>query len=176
MIPFIDVFAQPVPNARDQGLSELEYKMVHGVMVVTAKKLISSDIAHGNGDKNDSHASASTQSENLFPIGTFEEFVEDFAFIRSTIFHGPTITYAYTRLELLSARFNLHVLLNGTRELDAQKSVPHRDFYNVRKVDTHVHHSGELLATHPIQHILSNTSYPTHPIQHILSNNIGTCI
>ena len=37
-----------------------------------------------------------------------------------------------------------NVLLNGTRELDAQKSVPHRDFYNVRKVDTHVHHSGRL--------------------------------
>ena len=155
MIPFIDVFAQPVPNARDQGLPELEYKMVHGVMVVTAKK-VSSDIANGNGDKNGPQSLASTQSENLFPIGTFEEFVEDFAFIRSTIFHGPTITYAYTRLELLSARFNLHVLLNGTRELDAQKSVPHRDFYNVRKVDTHVHHSGKTLATHPIQHTLSN--------------------
>jgi AMP deaminase len=57
------------------------------------------------------------------------------------VFNGPTTSYAFTRLELLAAKFNLHILLNGVRELDASKSVPHRDFYNVRKVDTHVHHS-----------------------------------
>ena len=49
---------------------------------------------------------------------------------------GPVSSYAFKRLELLAARFSLHILLNDTRELDAQKSVPHRDFYNVRKVDT----------------------------------------
>ena len=61
--------------------------------------------------------------------------------VKHTVFSGPTTSYAFTRLELLSAKFNLHILLNGTRELNASKSVPHRDFYNVRKVDTHVHHS-----------------------------------
>jgi AMP deaminase len=30
-------------------------------------------------------------------------------------------------------------LLNEIKELSEQKSVPHRDFYNVRKVDTHIH-------------------------------------
>ena len=130
-----------MPNAKAQGLPELEYKMVHGVMEVTIKLPSVGDQA--NGGEHDSRQSQK-RSENLFPISSFDEFVEDFTFIRSTIFNGPTITYAYTRLELLSARFNLHVLLNGTRELDAQKSVPHRDFYNVRKVDTHVHHSGRL--------------------------------
>jgi len=33
----------------------------------------------------------------------------------------------------------MHVLLNELRELAAQKAVPHRDFYNTRKVDTHIH-------------------------------------
>lgn len=61
--------------------------------------------------------------------------------LRKIVHGGVNISYAFKRLELLSAKFNLHVLLNGTRENDAQKSVPHRDFYNVRKVDTHVHHS-----------------------------------
>jgi AMP deaminase len=28
--------------------------------------------------------------------------------------------------------------------LQEQKTVPHRDFYNVRKVDTHVHHSSAM--------------------------------
>ena len=42
------------------------------------------------------------------------------------------------------AKYNLHVLLNEQIELAVQKSVPHRDFYNVRKVDTHVHHSASM--------------------------------
>lgn len=29
----------------------------------------------------------------------------------------------------------------GDREFLAQKGAPHRDFYNIRKVDTHIHHS-----------------------------------
>lgn len=33
------------------------------------------------------------------------------------------------------------VMLNADREFHEQKTAPHRDFYNVRKVDTHVHHS-----------------------------------
>ena len=32
-------------------------------------------------------------------------------------------------------RYKLHILLNEIRELAEQKAVPHRDFYNVRKVD-----------------------------------------
>ena len=38
-------------------------------------------------------------------------------------------------MQLLEARFNLHVMLNQEAEQAAQKSVPHRDFYNVRKVN-----------------------------------------
>lgn len=47
---------------------------------------------------------------------------------------GPVKSLCFKRLQLLEARFNLHVLLNQEAELAAQKSVPHRDFYNVRKV------------------------------------------
>ena len=62
--------------------------------------------------------------------------------MQKTVHSGATLSYSYKRLELLYAKFNLHVLLNSEREMEAQKSVPHRDFYNVRKCDTHVHHSG----------------------------------
>ena len=70
---------------------------------------------------------------------------------------GPVSSYAFKRLELLAARFSLHILLNDTRELDAQKSVPHRDFYNVRKVDTrecpsHRLHFHFHLHLHPLRH------------------------
>lgn len=53
-------------------------------------------------------------------------------------------SYCYKHLQLLEAKFNLHVLLNSNRELEVIKRIPHRDFYNVRKVDTHVHHSASM--------------------------------
>ena len=33
----------------------------------------------------------------------------------------------------------MHRMLNEVDESAAQKAAPHRDFYNVRKVDTHIH-------------------------------------
>lgn len=52
---------------------------------------------------------------------------------------GPLKSFCFRRLSYLSSKFNLHVLLNELRELANQKAVPHRDFYNIRKVDTHIH-------------------------------------
>ena len=43
-------------------------------------------------------------------------------------------SFAYRRLEFLEARNNLHLLMNEMKELAAMREVPHRDFYNVRKV------------------------------------------
>ena len=40
-----------------------------------------------------------------------------------------------TVVVLLQSKFQLHVLLNELRELAEQKGVPHRDFYNCRKVE-----------------------------------------
>jgi hypothetical protein len=46
---------------------------------------------------------------------------------------GPVKTFSHHRLLLLEQKFNLHVQLNADKEFLAQKSAPHRDFYNVRK-------------------------------------------
>jgi len=43
-------------------------------------------------------------------------------------------SFCYRRLNYLSSKYQLHVLLNELRESVSQKAVPHRDFYNVRKV------------------------------------------
>ena len=43
-------------------------------------------------------------------------------------------SFCFRRLKYLSAKFNLHTLLNEMKEAACQKEVPHRDFYNVRKV------------------------------------------
>jgi AMP deaminase len=56
---------------------------------------------------------------------------------------------------LLEQKFNLHVMLNADKEFLAQKSAPHRDFYNVRKVDTHIHHSACMHQKHLLRFIKS---------------------
>lgn len=57
--------------------------------------------------------------------------------------------------ELPFQKFNLHLMLNADKEFLAQKSAPHRDFYNVRKVDTHVHHSACMNQKHLLRFIKS---------------------
>ena len=47
---------------------------------------------------------------------------------------GPVKSFTHHRLQLLEQKYNLHVMLNADKEFLAQKSAPHRDFYNVRKV------------------------------------------
>ena len=43
-------------------------------------------------------------------------------------------SFCYRRLSYLSSKYQLHTLLNDIHESASQKAVPHRDFYNVRKV------------------------------------------
>ncbi|XP_054257177.1 AMP deaminase 2 isoform X2 [Macrosteles quadrilineatus] len=66
-------------------------------------------------------------------------FVQDMNRLCTMIADGPMKSFCYRRLSYLSSKYQLHVLLNELRELASQKAVPHRDFYNIRKVDTHIH-------------------------------------
>ncbi|KOB65923.1 AMP deaminase 2 [Operophtera brumata] len=67
------------------------------------------------------------------------QYIQDMNTMCSMIADGPLKSFCYRRLSYLSSKFQLHVLLNELRELASQKAVPHRDFYNIRKVDTHIH-------------------------------------
>ncbi|TRY86024.1 hypothetical protein DNTS_029359 [Danionella cerebrum] len=62
-------------------------------------------------------------------------------------------SFCYRRLQYLSSKFQMHVLLNEMKELAAQKKVPHRDFYNIRKVDTHIHASSCMNQKHLLRFI-----------------------
>lgn len=68
---------------------------------------------------------------------------------------GPVRTFCHRRLILLEQRFSLHLMLNSDREFLMQKAAPHRDFYNVRKVDTHIHHSSCMNQKHLLRFIKS---------------------
>ncbi|NXP21443.1 AMPD2 deaminase, partial [Scytalopus superciliaris] len=74
-------------------------------------------------------------------------------FLMALIINGPIKSFCYRRLQYLSSRFQMHVLLNEMKELAAQKKVPHRDFYNIRKVDTHIHASSCMNQKHLLRFI-----------------------
>ena len=68
---------------------------------------------------------------------------------------GPTKSFAYRQLDILEGKSQLHFLVNSYQETADCKTVPHRDFYNVRKVDTHVHHSACMTQKHLLRFIKS---------------------
>ena len=69
------------------------------------------------------------------------EFVKDMRTLMRTLESGPVNSLCNDRMKMLEAKFELYHLQMKEVEDQRLKSVPHRDFFNVRKVDTHVHHS-----------------------------------
>ncbi|XP_061487914.1 AMP deaminase 1 isoform X2 [Rhineura floridana] len=66
-------------------------------------------------------------------------FLDDMNFLLALIAQGPVKTYTHRRLRFLSSKFSVHEMLNEMEEMKEVKNNPHRDFYNCRKVDTHIH-------------------------------------
>lgn len=100
----------------------------------------------------------STSKEHETPminVPTIREFYMDLETIISISSDGPSKSFAFRRLQYLEGKFNLYVLLNEYQEMADSKRVPHRDFYNVRKVDTHVHHSACMNQKHLLRFIKS---------------------
>jgi AMP deaminase len=88
-------------------------------------------------------------------IPTIKDFYLDLEKIQNISADGPSKSFAFKRLQYLEGKFNLYVLLNEYQEMADSKRVPHRDFYNVRKVDTHVHHSACMNQKHLLRFIKS---------------------
>jgi AMP deaminase len=88
-------------------------------------------------------------------VPTLRDFYMDLETIHDISSDGPAKSFAYRRLQYLEGRYNLYTLLNEYEEVAETKKVPHRDFYNVRKVDTHVHHSACMNQKHLLRFIKS---------------------
>lgn len=99
-------------------------------------------------ESDDAHAPA-------IQVPTIREFYMDLDDILDVSSDGPSKSFAFRRLQYLEGKFNLYVLLNEYQETADSKKVPHRDFYNVRKVDTHVHHSACMNQKHLLRFIKS---------------------
>ncbi|XP_021232711.1 AMP deaminase 1 isoform X2 [Numida meleagris] len=87
------------------------------------------------GDK----AAAGRNEPKDLPYPCLEHFVDDMNFLLALIAQGPVKTYTHRRLKFLSYKFQVHEMLNEMEEMKELKNNPHRDFYNCRKVDTHIH-------------------------------------
>ncbi|EFN59016.1 hypothetical protein CHLNCDRAFT_137692 [Chlorella variabilis] len=120
---------------QEQDVLPCELEMVEGVMQMWADD--------------------SREQQVFAPPGTATEFFSDMHWLLKVISLGHVRTFTHHRLLLLEQKFNLHVMLNADKEFLAQKSAPHRDFYNVRKVDTHVHHSACMHQKHLLRFIKS---------------------
>ena len=78
----------------------------------------------------------SLDSDNALPFyyPNLTRYIRDLNLMCALIANGPVKSFCYRRLQYLLSKYQLHVLLNEMREMAAQKAVPHRDFYNIRKV------------------------------------------
>lgn len=95
------------------------------------------------------------QGVPIVHIPTIREYYMDLDIILTHSSDGPSKSFAFRRLQYLEGKFNLYYLLNEYQEMADSKKVPHRDFYNVRKVDTHVHHSACMNQKHLLRFIKS---------------------
>uniref|UniRef100_A0A6M2EHV2 AMP deaminase n=1 Tax=Populus davidiana TaxID=266767 RepID=A0A6M2EHV2_9ROSI len=102
------------------------------------------------------HVYASEQDTvELFPVASATAFFTDMHHVLRIMSIGNVRSACYLRLRFLEEKFRLHLLINADRESMAQKGAPHRDFYNIRKVDTHVHHSACMNQKHLLRFIKS---------------------
>lgn len=100
-------------------------------------------------------APAAVKGFPLVKVPALREYYKDMDDVQNVSSDGPTKSFAYRQLDILEGRFHLYSLVNSYQETADCKRVPHRDFYNVRKVDTHVHHSACMNQKHLLRFIKS---------------------
>lgn len=98
---------------------------------------------------------AARSNHPVVRIPSLRDFYMDLDSVLDVSTDGPAKSFAFKRLSYLEGKFQLHSLLNEYQEMADSKKVPHRDFYNVRKVDTHVHHSACMNQKHLLRFIKS---------------------
>ncbi|CAH2354152.1 AMP deaminase [[Candida] railenensis] len=91
--------------------------------------------------------------EPIVAVPSLREYYLDLNKITRISSDGPSKSFAFKRLQFLETKWNMYYLLNEYEETKESKKNPHRDFYNVRKVDTHIHHSACMNQKHLLRFI-----------------------
>ncbi|PFH35827.1 AMP deaminase [Besnoitia besnoiti] len=95
------------------------------------------------------------------PIPDVLQFLCALKDVMTAVQHPACKTFCYKRLRYLEEKFSLHLMFNSPAEVTETKCNYHRDFYNVRKVDTHIHHSACMQQKHLLRFI--RKKYRTEP-------------
>ncbi|XP_049850266.1 AMP deaminase-like isoform X2 [Schistocerca gregaria] len=82
------------------------------------------------------------------PVTNLGEYYRDLNTLASKCVDGPCKTHSYTRLLMLEGKYRMHKILNQDNERLQQRQSLRCDFYNVYKVDTHVHLSSSMNQKH----------------------------
>ncbi|KAI9889161.1 MAG: AMP deaminase [Vezdaea aestivalis] len=120
----------PAPN-------EMEYMMINGIYQVFESEEHQAD------------------NKAIVHVPSLRTYYKDLKVLSELSTDGPCKSLSFNRLQLLGASFNWYRLRCEYAENLECKKVPHRDFYNVRKVDTHVHHSACMNQKHLLRFIKS---------------------
>lgn len=72
-------------------------------------------------------------------IPTSVEFFEDLSILVDHIYKSMNKSLAHKRIHILDEKFKMHSLYYSEKEHFETQQTSHRDFYNCRKVDTHIH-------------------------------------
>eukprot|EP00054_Salpingoeca_dolichothecata_P024789 m.170116 g.170116 ORF g.170116 m.170116 type:complete len:706 (+) comp25139_c0_seq1:109-2226(+) len=83
----------------------------------------------------------SAENKTFEDLPTYADFVDDLTFVMDTANDGPARTFAYRRLKVLESKFTLHYQTWRCEER-AQLNGNGTDFFQICKVDTHVHLAG----------------------------------
>lgn len=102
----------------------------------------------------------------------FTTFVKDLSRLLRLCSDAAVNSFCWRRLQRLESRFSLHVMEHELAEVAEQREVSHRDFYNMRKVDTHVHLAAAMNQKHLLRFIKKKvrTEGQTHVIKDDLGN------
>lgn len=95
----------------------------------------------------------SKNNEKIVNVPTLHDYYADLDTVTRISSDGPAKSFAFKRLQYLEAKWNMYYLINEFEENKVSKRNPHRDFYNVRKVDTHIHHSACMNQKHMLRFI-----------------------
>ena len=100
-------------------------------------------------------------TEIISPVVSVREYYSDLQLLLRAMYNVVNKSFCYTRLKLLQSKFHLHLMCNADREQFHQKFKKTKDFYNIVKVDNHVHLSAAMNQKH-LQKFMKNklTKFP----------------
>lgn len=100
----------------------------------------------------------------LGPVPSVSDFYRDMDILFHARSAGPVASYCHARLQFTKTKFELFTMFSGEQEVASASDAGHRDFYNVRKVDTHIHHSAAMNAKHLLRFMKKKLKAASHDV------------